>query len=40
VPAGTARLRLTFTAAHQESDVDRLLEALSTEGAPRQARAV
>jgi 8-amino-7-oxononanoate synthase len=40
VPAGTARLRLAFTAAHQESDIDRLLEALSTEGAPRQARAV
>jgi 8-amino-7-oxononanoate synthase len=40
VPAGTARLRLAFTAAHQESDIDRLLEALSTEGAPRQAHAV
>ncbi len=40
VPAGTARLRLAFTAAHQDSDIDRLLAALSTEGAPRHARAV
>jgi 8-amino-7-oxononanoate synthase len=29
VPAGTARLRLAFTAGHSESDVDRLAEALS-----------
>jgi len=28
VPAGTARLRITFTAAHQAGDVDRLLAAL------------
>lgn len=28
VPEGTSRLRITFTAAHTESDVDRLLEAL------------
>ena len=28
VPVGTARLRLTLTAAHQASDIDRLLEAL------------
>lgn len=28
VPAGTARLRITFSAAHSESDVDRLLSAL------------
>jgi 8-amino-7-oxononanoate synthase len=40
VPPGTARLRLAFTAAHQESDIDRLLDALSTEHAPRQARAI
>ncbi|MGH6832971.1 MAG: aminotransferase class I/II-fold pyridoxal phosphate-dependent enzyme, partial [Methyloceanibacter sp.] len=40
VPPGTARLRLAFTAAHQESDIDRLLDALSTERAPRQARAI
>jgi len=40
VPTGTARLRLAFTAAHQDSDIDRLLVALSTEGEPRRARAV
>lgn len=28
VPAGTARLRLSVTAAHQESDIDRLAESL------------
>lgn len=28
VPPGTARLRLTLTAAHQPEDIDRLLEAL------------
>ena len=26
VPPGTARLRLAFTAAHKEADVDRLLD--------------
>jgi len=40
VPAGTARLRLAFTAAHHESDIDRLLDVLSTEDAPRRARAM
>jgi 8-amino-7-oxononanoate synthase len=40
VPAGTARLRLAFTAAHQESDIDRLLEVLSTEDTPRRVRAL
>jgi 8-amino-7-oxononanoate synthase len=40
VPAGTARLRLAFTAAHQESDIDRLLDVLSTETTPRQAKAM
>ncbi len=30
VPVDTSRLRITFTAAHSESDVDRLLEALNT----------
>lgn len=29
VPAGTARLRITFTAAHQPQDIDRLLEILN-----------
>jgi len=29
VPAGSARLRITFSAAHREADVDRLLEALA-----------
>ncbi len=40
VPANTARLRLAFTAAHQESDIDRLLDVLAGEHAPRRARAV
>jgi 8-amino-7-oxononanoate synthase len=40
VPAGTARLRLAFTAAHHDSDIDRLLDVLSTEDAPRRARAM
>lgn len=32
VPAGTARLRITLTAAHTEAQVDRLLGALQTAG--------
>ena len=28
VPEGSARLRITFSAAHSEADVDRLLAAL------------
>jgi 8-amino-7-oxononanoate synthase len=35
VPAGTARLRVTLSAAHTEADVDRLLDAL--DGAWRDA---
>jgi len=30
VPDGTARLRLTFTAAHSESDVVRLADVVRT----------
>ena len=30
VPAGTSRLRITFSAAHTDADVDRLLAALAT----------
>jgi 8-amino-7-oxononanoate synthase len=30
VPAGSSRLRITFSAAHEDSDVERLLEALAT----------
>jgi 8-amino-7-oxononanoate synthase len=33
VPEGTARLRITFSAAHEEAHVDRLLSALNTAGA-------
>jgi 8-amino-7-oxononanoate synthase len=33
VPAGTARLRVTFSAAHTEAHVDRLLDALDQVGA-------
>ncbi len=29
VPAGSSRLRITFSAAHEAADVDRLLEALA-----------
>jgi 8-amino-7-oxononanoate synthase len=29
VPQGTARLRIAFSAAHAEADVDRLLAALA-----------
>lgn len=32
VPVGTARLRLTFTAAHQTTDIDQLLEVLYAAG--------
>jgi 8-amino-7-oxononanoate synthase len=40
VPQGTARLRLAFTAAHQESDIDRLLDVLATSDEPRRVRAI
>ena len=40
VPAGTARLRLAFTAAHEESDIDRLLDVLAKEDARRPASAL
>lgn len=37
VPAGSARLRITFSAEHTAADIDRLLEALSS--LPRSSRA-
>ena len=39
VPAGTARLRLAFTAAHTEADIDALLNALEAPALPRSATA-
>jgi 8-amino-7-oxononanoate synthase len=39
VPAGTARLRLAFTAAHTEADIDGLLNALDDHALPRIATA-
>jgi 8-amino-7-oxononanoate synthase len=39
VPAGTARLRLAFTAAHSTADIDGLLEALDDRALPRSATA-
>lgn len=38
VPAGSARLRITFSAAHEEADVDRLVDALARV-VPRPAKA-
>jgi 8-amino-7-oxononanoate synthase len=35
VPEGSARLRITFSAAHEEKHVDRLLDALSALRTPR-----
>jgi 8-amino-7-oxononanoate synthase len=40
VPAGTARLRLAFTAAHEDSDIDRLLGVLEKEDVHRPASAM
>src|SRR5262245_44636121 len=37
VPAGTARLRLAFTAVHEEADVDRLLDTFAGQSVPRRA---
>jgi 7-keto-8-aminopelargonate synthetase-like enzyme len=39
VPAGTARLRLAFTAAHSHADIDGLLEALDDRALARSATA-
>ncbi len=39
VPDGTARLRLAFNASHAAADLDRLLDALGTRGASRDAPA-
>ena len=39
VPNGTARLRLAFTAAHEHSDIDRLLEIFQAQEPPRRATA-
>ena len=35
VPRGRSRLRVTFSAAHDDADVDRLLDALATRVRPR-----
>jgi 8-amino-7-oxononanoate synthase len=35
VPAGTARLRLTFTARHPDAEIDRLAELIRTQILPR-----
>ena len=40
VPIGTARLRLAFTAAHEDPDIDRLLDVLAKEDARRPASAM
>ena len=39
VPSGQARLRITLSAAHEESHVDRLLDALETLHLPPAPRA-
>jgi 8-amino-7-oxononanoate synthase len=39
VPAGTARLRLAFTAAHTTNDIDGLLNALDDRALPHSATA-
>ena len=40
VPAGAARLRVAFTAAHEDFDIDRLLDVLAKEDARRPASAM
>ncbi len=40
VPQGTARVRFAFTAAHDEADIDRLLDALGDVAAPQAVKAV
>ena len=40
VLAGTARLRVAFTAAHEDSDIDQLLDVLAKEDARRPADAM
>ena len=40
VRAGTARLRVAFTAAHEDSDIDQLLDVLAKEDARRPASAM
>ena len=40
VPVGTARLRVAFTAAQEDSDIDRLLDVLAKEDARRPASAM
>ena len=39
VPADTARLRLAFTAAHSNADIEGLLNALDDRALPRSATA-
>jgi 8-amino-7-oxononanoate synthase len=40
VPQGTARVRFAFTAAHDEADIDRLLDVLGDMAAPQTVKAV
>jgi 8-amino-7-oxononanoate synthase len=39
VPDGTARLRITFSAAHTEAQVDRLLDGLESAFSRKDAKA-
>ncbi|MGD7297108.1 aminotransferase class I/II-fold pyridoxal phosphate-dependent enzyme, partial [Ralstonia pseudosolanacearum] len=39
VPAGTARLRITLSAAHTEDDIERLARALEVAGQSQQSAA-